>query len=302
MERGGAERGGRTAPVRLLLDGRDREGTAVEIPRECGRLRLVQPEYRVIRRTGAAEVPALRDALAVDGDEARFERTGLEGADHVPVRGDDEANALQLAVDDEPGGDRLHATRREAAHDLLPEHGRHLVAVQPVEDATRLLGVDKPHVHVSRLVERADDRVLRDLVEHHAAHWHLGPQLLHEMPGDGLALTILVCREQELVGLCELLLERGHDLLLVRIDHVVRLEVVLDSNAQRAVLLALGGRNLARLFGQVADVADARLDVVAGAEVTRDRPRFRGGLDDDELLLSGSHTAGHVSDEFDGRR
>ena len=102
------------------------------------------------------------------------------------------------------------------------------------------------------------------------------------MPGDRLSFAVLVRREQQLVGRGELLLEPGDDLLLVGVDDVVRLEVVLHGDAERPVLLALGRRDLACLLRQVADVADARLDLVPGAQVARDRPRFRGGLDDDE--------------------
>ena len=63
-------------------------------------------------------------------------------------------------------------------HDLLPEHGRDLVAVEPVEDAPRLLRVDEPLVDLARLAERAVDRVARDLVEHHALDRHLRLQHL----------------------------------------------------------------------------------------------------------------------------
>jgi hypothetical protein len=68
-------------------------------------------------------------------------------------------------------------------------------------------------------------------VKHHAADGHLGAQLLHEVPRDRLALAILVSREQQLVRPCELLLEPGDDLLLVRVHDVVRLEVVLHRDA-----------------------------------------------------------------------
>ena len=185
--------------VRLLLDGRDGERPALEIPRERRGLLLVEHDDGSFGDARAAEVLALRDARAVDGDEPRLEGAGVEGADDVPVRRDDEAHALELSLDDEPRRHGLHAAGGEAAHDLLPQHRRHLVAVEAVEDPARLLRVDEPHVDVPRVVERADDRVLRDLVEHHAADGHLRLQRLHEMPGDRLAFAVLVGREQELV-------------------------------------------------------------------------------------------------------
>ena len=230
LERGRAEGRRRASAVRLLLDGGDRERPAVEIPRERRRLLLVEDDDRSFCDTGTAEVLALRDARAVDGDETRFERARVERADDVPVRGDHEAHALELPLDDEPRRHRLHAAGGEAAHDLLPEHRRDLVAVETVEDPARLLRVDESLVDVPRVLERADDGVLRDLVEHHAANRHLRLQRLDEMPGDRLAFAVLVRREQQLVRAGELLLEPGHDLLLLRVDDVVRLEVVLDGD------------------------------------------------------------------------
>ena len=76
--------------------------------------------------------------------------------------------------------------RGEPACDLLPQHGRDLVAVEPVEDAPRLLSVDEIPVDLARLLERAHDRLLRDLVEHHPADGHLRLQLLDEVVRDRL--------------------------------------------------------------------------------------------------------------------
>ena len=117
-----------------------------------------------------AEVAALRDPLAVERDEPRRERPGIEGALDVPVRGGDERHPLALALDDEPRRDRLDAAGRQPRHHLLPEHRRDLVAVEAVEDPPRLLRVDerarRPVAGVSSAVL---DRLLRDLVEDHPA-------------------------------------------------------------------------------------------------------------------------------------
>ena len=66
-----------------------------------------------------------------------------------------------------------------------------------------------------------------------------GLQHLAQVPGDRLALAILVRRQQKLVGLLQLALEVGHDALLVGVDHVVRLEAVLDVDAMRPHGLSL---------------------------------------------------------------
>ena len=188
-------------------------------------------------------------------------RFRIERRVEVPPLGGAERHPLALALDDEPRRDRLHAAGGEPAHDLLPEDGRDLVAVEPVEDAPRLLRVDEPLVDVARLVERALDRVARDLVEDHAADGHLRLQHLEQVPGDRLALAVLVRREQELVGVGEQLLQLRDRLLLVRVDDVERLEVVLDVDAEaRPRLLLVLLRDVGGALGKVADVADARLD------------------------------------------
>ena len=112
------------------------------------------------------------------------------------------------------------------------------------------------------------------------------------MPGDRLAFAVLVRREQELVGVLELLLQLADLGLLVGVDDVERLEVGVDRDAHRPVLGALLLGHVAGAIREVADVADARLDVVSGAEIARDGLRLRGALDDHKLLR---HGAGHVS-------
>ena len=141
---------------------------------------------------------------------------GRELGGEVPVAGGDEREALALAVDDEAGRGGLHAAGREARADLAPQHGRDLVAVEPVEDAAGLLRVDEGGVEVAGVLLRALDRLLGDLVEHHALDRHLGLQHLEQVPGDGLALAVLISCEVELVGVLERALELGDRLLLLR--------------------------------------------------------------------------------------
>src|SRR3989440_1140210 len=106
------------------------------------------------------------------------------------------------------------------------------------------------------------------------------------MPGDRLALTVLVGREQQLVGAREQLLQLTDLLLLVRIDDVERLEVVLDVHAEprpRLFLVLLG--DVGGALRQVADVTHAGFDDEVVAEVVLDRPRLRRRLDDHEALV-----------------
>ncbi len=203
-------------------------------PRDRGRAAralLVQDDDRFAGLPVGAEVAALRHPAAVDGSEARLEGAGVEAAEDIPIAGGHEAHALPLALDHESRGDRLHSACRQAARHLLPEHRRDLVAVEAVEDAPGLLRVDEVAVDLARLLERAQDCLLRDLVEDHAPYRHLRLQRLDEMVRDRLALAVLVGCEQQLVGVLQLPPQLGDDLLLVGIDHVVRLEPLVDGHA-----------------------------------------------------------------------
>ena len=241
------------------------------------------------------EVLPLRDASSVHGDEASIEGAGLERREEIPVLGRPECHALALALHDEAGRHRLHATRGEPAGHLLPQHRRDLVAVQPIEDPAGLLCVDEALVDVARVLEGAGDGVLRDLVEDHPPHRHLGLQHLDEVPGDRLAFAVLVRCEEELVRGGEPLLEVGDDLLLPGIDDVVRLEVLRDVHPERAEPLALGLGNVSGPIGKVANVADARPDGVVAPEVTLDGSRLRRRLHDDEALAHRRNTLAPVS-------
>ena len=81
---------------------------------------------------------------------------------------------------------------------------------------------------------RVLDRLRRDLVEDHALHRHRVRRVQHleQVPGDGLALAILIGGEIQLGGVLELRLELADDVLLVVRHDVEGLEVVLDVEAE----------------------------------------------------------------------
>ena len=65
---------------------------------------------------------------------------------------------LAFALDDEPDGDRLDPAGGQAATDLARQQRAERVADQPIDDPTRLLGVDEVVVDVARVGERRADR------------------------------------------------------------------------------------------------------------------------------------------------
>ena len=104
------------------------------------------------------------------------------------------------------------------------------------------------------------------------------------VPGDRLPFAVLVRREQELVGVLQLALQPGNHLLLVRVDDVVRLELVLEVDAERAEALPFLLRDVGGALRQVTDVTDAGLDDELGTEVPGDRLRLGGRFDYDQFL------------------
>ncbi len=295
QRRRGEGRGGATG-VGLRLDALhlQRHGRVAERLGERFRAARVERTRVVLEGALVVEVAAGGDACTVDADEAGVERQLLvdrrERCRQIPVRGGDEGQPLALAVHDQPGGGGLHAARGQAGTHLAPEHGRHFVAIEAVEDAPRLLRVHEGRVDVARAVTGPLDGLLGDFVEHHALDRDLRLQHLEQVPRDGLALAVLIRREEELVGVLERPLEVGDRLLLLVADDVVRLEAVLhvDGELAERALLQLGRQVLG--LDEVADVADGGLHLVAAAQVLGDRLGLGRRLDDDQLLR-----AGHVT-------
>jgi hypothetical protein len=96
------------------------------------------------------------------------------------------------------------------------------------------------------------------------------------VPGDGLALAVLVRREEDLVDLLGQLGQLGDLLPAVGRHHVEGVEPVVDVDAEpgpRLLLVARG--HVGRVARQVTDVAQAGLDHVTRAEIARDRLGLR---------------------------
>ena len=277
LQRGGPERRIRLAGVRLGLDRPDGELRGPEVRRQRGRGRssrwTVLPFFSsplgAKSRPCATRAPST--ATSRDGNMPGLAAlAGVERGVQVPVRRAAERDPLALAVHHHPGGDRLDPARRQLRHDLLPEHRRDLVAVQPVQDAAGLLRVDEVVVDVPRVADGVLDGLRGDLVEHHPLDRDLRLQLVQQVPGDRLALAVLVCGQVELVGALEQILQLADLRLLVRRHDVQRVEVVLDVDAEpRPGLTLVLRRDLVGTLRQVADVAETGLHHVPGPRGSR---------------------------------
>ena len=219
-----------------------------------------------------------------------------EGAGQAPIARGHERHPLTLAFYDHADRDALYATGAELRHDLFPEDRRNLVAVQPVENPAGLLGINQATVEFSRLLDGLFDRLLCDLVEHHALDRNTRVENLEEMPRDCLAFAILVRRQIELVGILEQSLEMpnlhlgssGHD--------VEGLEIILSVDAQpRPLFRLVGRRHLRSTAREVADVPNGGLDNVVVPEEARDCAGLGWRFDDYEGF-------GHNCLSFSGAR
>ena len=249
LQRRGHERRGRRAPEGALghrAHGEGLPGQRARRPRwpppRRGRGPRSCPSGLPARRSPCPVATAVPPRLTRAAPKpAGGGRVGERAVD-PPPGGGAEPHAGPLALDHHPRGHALHPAGRQAGHDLAPQHRRDLVAVEAVEDAPRLLGVDQAAVEVAPLVDGAGDRRGRDLVEHHPLHRHGRLQHLGEMPRDRLALAVFVRRQVELVGSLEELLQVRHHRLLRRRDDVERLEAVVDVDAEARPRLALVAR------------------------------------------------------------
>ena len=127
------------------------------------------------------------------------------------------------------------------------------------------------------------DRLARDLVEDHPPHRDLRLEHLHQVPGDRLALPILIGCQQQFIGASEQALQLGDPGALGRIDDVQRSEVASDVHTEVGPRQGLHLRgHLRSPARQVPDMANTRLDLELRAEVALDRLGLGRAFDDDE--------------------
>ncbi len=294
LQRRGHERRIRAAGVGLLLHRGHRQAGAPEPGGQRTGRGLVEDQYLVGLADHAqrVEIAAGGDPLAVDADQPGAEprrrgvgvgHAGVELGQHVPVGGAAERHAVAFALHDDAGGHGLHPAGRQLRGDLLPQHRADLVAVEAVQDAAGLLGVDQVVVQVARIFGGRADGRLGDLVEDHPFDRHAGLQSLQQVPGDCLALAVTVGGQIELVDVLQQFFELADRALLLRADDVERLEVLFDVDPEPGPRLGFVlGRHVGGITGQVADVPSRGLDDVVGAQVAGDFARLGGRLDDDE--------------------
>ena len=215
-------------------------------------------------------VPVVEPDLQVD---AVGQRVDLE------VRDRDVGLALQLPLHHEPERRRLdpaHGVAPAAQHAV--RHLRRPVADQPVEELPDQRALDHVPVDGARVVERTVHRLLGHLVERDPVGGALLLQHPLQRPGDELALTVRVGGDPE-GGL-------GPGFLPPVRPHPRRARQL--ARAVRPVRLGGVLAVLAPLVRQRLDVPARGQDLPVPAEIRLERPRLRGGLDDQDIARNRS--------------
>ena len=241
---------------------------------------FIQHDRAAFELARIIEIAALGHLFPIDGGELGAETIRLairrvHFCCQIPVFGGDERHALALALHDHAGGHGLHASGGQARHDLLPQHGRNLIAVEAVQHTAGFLGIHEVIVQLAGIFRGSQDGGLGDLVEHHAAHRHLRLEYLQQVPGDGLALAVGVCCEVELIYFFELGLEIRDLLLLVRADHVQRCETFIHVHAKTSPwLLLVLGRHVRSPPRKIPNMAHRSFNDVIRTQIRSDLSRF----------------------------
>jgi hypothetical protein len=196
LQGGSGERRCRTALALLALHVGDVQ------PAARGRQQSLARGFGVVA-VGQVE---LFELLAVEGEQARHERLAgcASSRLHAPVLARLEGFDLFLALHDHAQRRRLHASGRESALHLAPQHRREVEADQVIERAPRLLRVDqiaRPGADAHGFLDRARG----DLGEHHAMQRLVLEQAallqdLRDVPADRLAFAVRVGGQIQRVG------------------------------------------------------------------------------------------------------
>jgi hypothetical protein len=229
----------------------DQEGPAGDAPFQGQGRALVADDS-----LGAVDLPQV-------GLEGRG-RGALQRDLENPVLLGNKGLAFALAVHDEAQGHGLDPAGGQAALDLFPEQGGNLVAHEPVQDASGLLGVEEGLAQFRWVGQGLFDRLGRDLVELDALEVGVGPfDDFGHVPGDGLALAVGVRGQVYGIGRLGCGFEFADDLGLAGDDLILRREVVLLVHAEG-------------LGGQIPHVPHGRFHFVTAAQKLLDGFYFGG--------------------------
>ena len=174
----------------------------------------------------------------------------LKHSHEVPVLLGHEGLDLALPVYDEAQCYRLHPARRQPVLYAVIEKWRELVAHEPVQHPSRLLGIDKVIIYFSGVLERVLHGLGRNFVELYPVFAvRVEAQHSLKVPAYGFALAVGVGRKIDFSRFLSLACKTGNYLLLAGRFFVPRLEVARYFHAQSAL-------------GQIADMSSRGVHLI----------------------------------------
>ena len=191
-------------------------------------------------------------APAVQGHIQRPVLLGLEGAD------------LIFPVHHHSGGDGLDASGGQTPAHLLPQQRGQLIAHDPVQNPSGLLGIHQVIVDVPGMLDGFSHHPLGDLIEGYPVRLFVGqPQQFLQMPGDGFSLPVRVGCEVDGLCLVGCRPQLPDQLFLAPDGDIFRRKIMLQIHAHFAL-------------GQVTKMAHAGLDNVVRAKIFANGLRLGG--------------------------
>ena len=196
----------------------------------------------------------------------------------TPILYRDKILYLAFAFDDEPHGDRLHASRTQRVFfHFLGQQRADGVADDSVQHAARLLCVYASHVERARMRERVLNRVLCNFVKLDAMNRFPRDLIFQhgrEMPRNRFAFAVGVGGKINFArALCVLAQFLNH-IAFFRSDFVLGFEIVFNVHAQI-------------FLRQIANVSHRRAHAIIASEKFGNRFCLRGRFDNDEGVEDG---------------
>ena len=225
------------------------------------------------------------NALPLQVGELGVKKTAglLETSLEVPVTAAAECPTCTFPLHQQSHSHGLHTPRGQAPGHLLPQQRRQGVSHQTVQDASRLLGMHEFHIQLTGLVKSPANRLLGDLVKHHAFHRNLRCKQLQQMPADAFTLSVFISRQQKLVSTFESVLQLLDRFFLVLRHHVKGLEIRLGVHAEIGPLLALlRCWNLTGVVREIAHMPHGGFHPEVLGKESTDGAGLGGALNDDQ--------------------
>ena len=247
-------------PLTAIHD--DRVGTIESSDRRCCYLWIELKDLPLLADEGGGD-----DQVGSGG----WANPNFNGGVMTRDKGADDA----LALHNEAECHRLHPPRRELRLDESREERRKAIADEAIQDAARLLSVNKIQVDRAGVGKRLEDGPLGDLAEGNPASVRLGDaEGLRHMPGNRLPLTVKVGCQPD-----------GGCLLCGTSDVIEALLLIFNNLVDRgeAVLHVHRHAPLLRLLGEIPNVPIGGEHGVVGAEIPLNRLGLGRRLDDNEV-------------------